>query len=121
MKTKIEEIADEKEKYDRDERTGEILMGGNTFIFTEIDWKFRNDLIKKVNNELGKVTKGNFEVGDNVTIFKTFDIGNRGKEFFISKKGGSTVVDTYGKDGIGSAVMNLIRKLEDDSLYLKLK
>ena len=121
LKSKIEEIASEKESYERDIGSGEILMGGNTFIFTEIDWKFRNDMIQKIHSELDKVTKGSFEEGDQVTIFKTFVISNRGNEFFVSKKGGGTVADTYSKDGIGSAVMLLIHKLKDDNLYLKIK
>jgi len=46
---KIETILQEEfESYQRDEATGEILSGGNTFVFVEYDW----DLVKRVQEEL---------------------------------------------------------------------
>ena len=37
--SKIEEIANKYQKIDRDERSGEILSGGNSFVFVEYDSK----------------------------------------------------------------------------------
>lgn len=41
-------LKDEFESYQRDEATGEILSGGNTFVFIEYDY----DLVKEVQEEL---------------------------------------------------------------------
>lgn len=38
-KKEIESIAMKYENYDRDERTGEILQGGNTFVFVDYDYR----------------------------------------------------------------------------------
>jgi hypothetical protein len=39
--SEIEEIANKKESYQRDEATGEILCGGNTFVFVKYDYDFK--------------------------------------------------------------------------------
>lgn len=41
-------LKDEYESYQRDEATGEILSGGNTFVFIEYDY----DLLKEIQEEL---------------------------------------------------------------------
>lgn len=38
-KKEIENIAMKYENYSRDERTGEILSGGNTFVFVDYDYR----------------------------------------------------------------------------------
>lgn len=38
-KKEIENIAMKYESYSRDERTGEILSGGNTFVFVDYDYR----------------------------------------------------------------------------------
>lgn len=122
LKKDIEEIAKEKESYDTDEYSGEILGGGNTFIFTEIDWKFQDSLVTKIQDEVKKEAKGDLKAGDQVTIFKTFTVANNNdKEYLVSKKGGGQVATTYHPSGIGSAVLNLITKLNEPSLYKKIK
>lgn len=122
LKSKIENIAKSKESVDRDDSTGEILAGGNTFIFTEIDWDFNNSMTTKIQDEVIKKANGELMDGDQVTIFGTFTVSNEnGNEYWVSAKGGGGVSTTDSFLGIGGAVMNLIRKLKDDSLYLKIK
>ena len=49
---KIEKIAEKQESYQRDEATGEILCGGNTFVFTEIDYDWRKSIEAKFEKEV---------------------------------------------------------------------
>ena len=42
--TEIEEIASQYESIDRCEFSGEILSGGNTFVFVSLDWEFEKAL-----------------------------------------------------------------------------
>lgn len=122
LKSKIENIGTGEESYDRDEASGEILGGGNTFIFVEIDWKYREALQKIINDAVEKESNGDFKEGDQITIFKTFIIDNKGKgQFYVYKKGGGQVSSTNHPSGIASTVMNLITTLKDDSLYAKIK
>lgn len=122
LKSKIENIGSGEESYQTDDASGEILGGGNTFIFVEIDWKFREELQKIIQDAIEKETDGDFKEDDQITIFKTFRISNQGKgTFYVSKKGGGQVSSTNHPSGIASAVMNLITTLKDDSLYAKIK
>ena len=61
---KIEEIGRGKESYQRDQATGSILAGGNTFIFVELDYKFRSELVKKVEKEINKNVTDEFMNGE---------------------------------------------------------
>lgn len=59
----IDSIVKKYESFDRDERTGEILSGGNTFIFVEYDYSSINkdyaDIMQKLINKLVAL-KGRF-------------------------------------------------------------
>lgn len=46
-------LQNEFESYQRDEATGEILSGGNTFVFVDFDY----DLVKKVQEELNPTVR----------------------------------------------------------------
>lgn len=61
---KIEEIGRGKESYQRDQATGSILAGGNTFIFVELDYKFRGILVKKIEAEINKNITDEFMNGE---------------------------------------------------------
>lgn len=48
----IEIIAEQLESYTTDEKTGEILSGGNTFVFVEIDYDFKKEYIESKREEI---------------------------------------------------------------------
>lgn len=125
LKTKIEEIGSKEEYYTRDEATGEILGGGNTFIFTEIDYKFRQELAKKIQVEFDKVNKktplDDVEHGS-IKLFKTFEIikpSNGG--FFASLPKKHIHSEIRDIKYISGAIFSLISQAKDDKLFLKIK
>ena len=122
VKTKIEEIGDNLKSVDYDERTGEILAGGNTFIFTKVDYKLDEEISKLIQDEFEKQTKGNWDKNKQVILFKTFAVNNSGDMSYVSLAGkGGSLAEIRDIDYIGDAVKNLIRKVKNDSLYTKIK
>ena len=124
--SKIKNLAKDHKKVDHDQATGEILGGGNTFIFTEIDYKFEVQLKDMVDAEFKKQTKGEFSITDQVTLFGTFVIHYFEKDLILVKmanNGGKTraTTNTSTIRGVGSSVMSLIGKQQDDTLYTKIK
>jgi hypothetical protein len=62
---KVQEVARNKwEHYSRDERSGEILQGGNTFVFVEYDWQVLRDAAAERMDEAEKIIND----GECVTI-----------------------------------------------------
>jgi hypothetical protein len=123
---KIKNLAKDFDKYDFDQASGEILQGGNTFIFTDIDYKFEVQLQDAVDAEFKKQTKGEFSITDQVTLFSTFVIHYFEKDLILVKmanNGGKTnaTTNTSTIRGVGSSVMSLIGKQQDDTLYAKIK
>jgi hypothetical protein len=122
---KIKNMAKDHSKYELDQATGEILGGGNTFIFTDIEYKFEVQLKDAVDAEFEKQAKGGFDIGDQVTLFGTFIIHYFEKDMILVKmaKGGNTraTTNTNLTRRVGSAVMSLIGKQQDDTLYTKIK
>ena len=122
LKKKIEDISNKLENYDRDQATGEILMGGNTYIFINIGDSLESKLSDAIHSEFEKQTKGVFEKDDSVILFGTFHVGHAGKFIGISlKQGGGSVTEVRDIKYIGSAVLQFIRNNGDYSLYSKIK
>jgi len=121
---KIKKIGQGKEKYTRDERTQEILSGGNTFIFVDIDYKLEQYLKAMIDKELEKKSNGSFNKGDRVTLFKTFSVDFHDETTYIvsatSSKGKREHVTSMYKEGIPNSVLSLISKLDDGSLYARI-
>ena len=72
----IENIGKDHESISRDDY-GNILRGGNFFVFTNIDWKFSNKLEKQIESELNKVITDDWknDVGTNVvTLWGTYEV-----------------------------------------------
>ena len=95
-KKQLEVMGKSKEKIDRDERSGEILSGGNTFVFVKIDWNFRKELWNVVDKEVKKLPKdflelNNTEKSNRVTIFDYIDIM---KVDFRGKPEGYSVINS---------------------------
>lgn len=92
-KKKIEEIGRTQEWYQRDQVTGSILAGGNTFVFVELDWKFRDTLIKKIEAEISKKITDEFLYGEGggnaITVYGKYDViksRQKESEFWVSHK-----------------------------------
>lgn len=85
---KVRDLAKTFESYERDERTGEILEGGNTYIFVNYDYntlklaneKYNNVVLNIINSKLKEHCKedidawnngdGVVRLSDNIIIFK---------------------------------------------------
>lgn len=85
---KVRELLKTFESYERDERTGEILEGGNTYIFVNYDYntlklaneKYNNIVLDIINKKLKEHCKqdidawnngdGVLRVSDNIVIFR---------------------------------------------------
>jgi len=125
LKSKIEEVGSKFRDYDRDEATGEILAGGNTFIFVEIDWDFEKSLKEKIQKDFVK----EFEKTDSneIVLYKKFEIRKYQEEddtYFVYIKGkhaSKEVKSAKNYDFIGSAILSLISSTNDDSLYELIK
>ena len=116
----IEAIGNSKESIDRDERTGEILMGGNTYVFVDIDYKFKSKIEDDIQKEYIKQAKGS--TTNNVVLYGTFEVRptSNGNPYVGLVKGGTTM-EVRDLNYVGSSVMALINKSKDDSLYAKIK
>jgi len=75
---KIKEVAGKHESYQRDQATQAILRGGNTFVFVNLDWKFRDKLVKQIEAEISK------KITDE----------------FMNGEGGGNTIEVYGKYGV---------------------
>lgn len=113
----IEAIGNSKESIDRDVRSGEILAGGNTFVFTDIDYKFSI----KIENEIQAEYKKQKDVNGDALLFNTFKVGSAQGHNYVSLNKGGRPVEIRNLDYVGSAVMSLIRSSNDDTLYSKIK
>jgi hypothetical protein len=75
---KIKEAAEKHESYQRDQATGVILRGGNTFVFVGLDWKFRDKLVKQIEAEISKKITDVFMNGEGggntITVYGNYDV-----------------------------------------------
>ena len=53
----VKDIAEQFEEYERDERSGEILEGGNTYIFIDYDYDARRAAAAEMMEQAQKITK----------------------------------------------------------------
>jgi len=123
LKDKIEEIGKSQEDYDVDAYSGEILMGGNTFIFTNIDYKFEQELNDKIQKEFKKQL-GDQEFNDDtpsIILFNTFSVNSSNGMKYVTVKGHREIAEIRDINYIGGAVEHLISKIKDYSLYKKIK
>jgi len=126
---KIKEVAEKHEWYQRDQATGDILRGGNTFVFVELDWKFRDKLVKKIESEISKKVTDEFMYGEgggnSITVYGSYDVvkwRNRPSDEFgvIHKKQASAGPIQRSIIEAAARVLNLMLKFEDAKNLKKL-
>lgn len=67
---KIEAIAKNQESIGRCEITGEVLCGGNTFVFVEMKYKFVKEIVSIYSNEIDSaITSADKDPGLMVTVY----------------------------------------------------
>lgn len=88
---KVRKIAEKHEDYERDERTGEILSGGNTYVFVEYDDSAFNEVskpyIKQGEQLLNELNKKRYS--DNID--NTVTVEGVGRGVFMYPDGKSTL------------------------------
>ena len=114
LRPKIAEIGSSQEDYQTDAYSGEILAGGNTFIFTEVDWGFRKTLTDKIQAEFEK-QKGVFEQGKEVVLLGNFEVSDNGGKIDVISRSINGYREAYSTKEVGSTVFNLIGSLERDA------
>ena len=68
----VEEIAKTKESYQRDEKTFEILCGGNTFVFVDYDYdlQFTDDIKNTILSLKDKISFGSYPISQQDKIYQ---------------------------------------------------
>jgi len=69
---RIEDFAKGQQRYDRDERSGSILAGGNTFIFVDIDYDFSTKIHNQTKAEIEKQITDDMYKNNDTSYFKVF-------------------------------------------------
>lgn len=119
----IEEIGDGQSSYERDEATQEILSGGNTFIFVEMDYKLHAVIEKLINAEIEKQMPEDDD--ESFTLFNAFDVSPQGRGKYavlLANTGSVRKFETaQNKDSICYAVMGIISSSKSYELYSKIK
>jgi len=122
---KIKEIGSSKERVHRDD-FGNILGGGNTYIFVEIDWKFRDKLIKKIEMDFLKQVTGDYmnDIGTNtISMYGDYAIyKEKGKKEFhaIHKKKSSAGRALFSVIEAAGALLHLMIEYDDVTALKKL-
>jgi len=122
---KIKEIGSSKERVHRDD-FGNILGGGNTYIFVEIDWKFRDKLIKKIEMDFLKQVTGDYmnDIGTNtISMYGDYAIyKEKGKKEFhaIHKKKSSAGRALFSVIEAAGALLHLMLEYDDVTALKKL-
>jgi len=68
---KVQELAMKYEEINRDEFSGEILSGGNDFVFVDYDFQILQEDSKKYISVAEEILKNELKSGEGITISKT--------------------------------------------------
>lgn len=84
----IEEKGKSHETIYRDHASGEILSGGNTFVFVGLDWNFEKKVNSIIEQEYNRVTKNKgLEEGQSVVLFGSIQVTRTTTDdYFIEDK-----------------------------------
>lgn len=122
LKDKLDNLSNEFQKYERDYATQEILLGGNTYVFVQMDRKLSKGLEDKIVAQVEKVMKGDPST-DGFDLFKTFHVHFEGKTTYVSGIKGGTSVSAHDKSPftIANLVLQYIGRNGNPSMYAKIK
>ena len=123
--SKIKEISKDFQRYERDQATGSILGGGNTFIFTDIDWQYHQKLVKKIEAELEKQITDDFlnDIGTNIVeVFGYKVVKEKGEKiFYVPHPKNRTVGQTnMSTNRVAERVLSLMIELGDNKNLKKI-
>jgi hypothetical protein len=127
---KIKEVSEKHESYQRDQATGSILRGGNTFVFVNLDWKFRNRLKKQIEEEINKKVTDEFMNGEGggntITVYGEYKVVKSRRtttdEFWVTHKKEVSAGPVFRSiEGAADRVLELMLKFEDKKALNKLK
>jgi len=110
---KIKEIAMSYESYRTDYASGEILTGGNSFVFVEIMYKFRNEISDLLSAEFQKNKDG---VNDVTMLDGVVRVSKYNNDTFIVSVDGHTEIARQEKY-IGSEIITAIIRAKMFSLF----
>lgn len=110
----VEKVVKKHEHYQRDEYNGEILQGGNTFVFVDYDWGLKAEWYKNeaFAQEVLKEFKGYFGTG--VVYLKHAE--NKASEWSKNSHG---LAQEALKDVVGSVLAGNLENLKEVGLELK--
>lgn len=94
----VERIANRYREVDRDERSGEVLAGGNTFVFVDYDYDVLKSATEKYMAQAQEIIDSNKEPGVGVDAATRPD-GTRLVYFFHAPNSTYNTVNIYDKDG----------------------
>lgn len=118
---KVEAIARKYENYSRCEYSGEILSGGNTFVFVQLDWKAESeakqsveflDFAKNIENKLK--TSKDVRVTENLLIRK-YDGG-----FHIYDSNVSNYFNNYYNSNLNATAFRVFLEVKQNGLNILL-
>lgn len=127
---KIKNISSQHERYQLDQATQTILRGGNTFVFVNLDWKFRDRLVKQIEAEISKKITDEFMHGEGggntITVYGNYEVvkwrNTSSDEFGVLHKKQSSagpiqrsIMECAGR------VLHLMLEFEDEKALKKLK
>ena len=122
LKDKLDNLSNEFQKYERDYATQEILLGGNTYVFVQMDRKLSKSLEDKIVAQVEKIMKDDPST-DGFDLFKTFHVHFEGKTTYVSGIKGGTSVSAHDKSPftIANLVLHYISRNGNPSMYAKIK
>lgn len=109
----IKDIAEQFKQVYYDERSGEILSGGNIFVFVDYDKNIKNNLYNSLRNFAESINNSADSEGNN------YRINSKLKLFYSPKYRHFTVFDNYGSDIFSAPAYDLTGSFINLILYEK--
>lgn len=116
-KKRIERIGSEFEVVHRDD-FGNILKGGNFFIFTDVEWKLRQKIAEKIKKEIDKKITDDFmnDIGSNIMkVFGYEFYKEKGRPTFrvVDPKSPSAGMELHSLQEVADRILHMMLEYED--------